>query len=213
MPAADNKNNFGRYIHMAGKIIPRWEWRTFLGENGSFGESEAKIKTYEMGNFKKSAEQYILSANSNENCKVRDELMDIKSPVAVNEDKLEQWYPTLKEGFPLSQETITKLCTEFFKVEVPAMTEEGYDFAAYIELCKSIEGLVVVDVYKERSIFVINDAVVEIAEVKFNGVPMRTICVEHADPENVIGVVRMLGLENYPNVNYIQAMKKAVGLL
>ena len=213
MPAADNKNNFGRYIHMAGKIIPRWEWRTFLGENGSFGESEAKIKTYEMGNFKKSAEQYILSANSNENCKVRDELMDIKSPVAVNEDKLEQWYPTLKEGFPLSQETITKLCTEFFKVEVPAMTEEGYDFAAYIELCKSIEGLVVVDVYKERSIFVINDAVVEIAEVKFNGVPMRTICVEHIDPANVIGVVRMLGLENYPNVNYIQAMKKATGIL
>ena len=31
--------------------------------------------------------------------------------------------------------------------------------------------------------------------------------------ENVIGVVRMLGLENYPNVNYIQAMKKAVGIL
>ena len=198
---------------MAGKIIPRWEWRTFLGENGSFGESEAKIKTYEMGNFKKSAEQYILSANSNENCKVRDELMDIKSPVAVNEDKLEQWYPTLKEGFPLSQETITKLCTEFFKVEVPAMTEEGYDFAAYIELCKQQKDLVVVDVYKERSIYTINEAIVEIAETTFNGVPMRTICVEHADPENVIGVVRMLGLEQYPNVNYIQAMKKAVGLL
>ena len=36
---------------MAGKIIPRWEWRTFLGENGSFGECEAMIKTYEMGIF------------------------------------------------------------------------------------------------------------------------------------------------------------------
>ena len=162
---------------------------------------------------KKSAEQYILSANSNENCKVRDELMDIKSPVAVNEDKLEQWYPTLKEGFPLSQETITKLCTEFFKVEVPAMTEEGYDFAAYIELCKQQNDLVVVDVYKERSIYVINDAVVEIAEVKFNGVPMRTICVEHTDPENVINVVRMLEADKFENINYIQAMKKAVGLL
>ena len=42
---------------------------------------------------------------------------------------------------------------------------------------------------------------------------MRTICVEHIDPANVIGVVRMLGLENYPNVNYIQAMKKATGIL
>ena len=198
---------------MAGKIIPRWEWRTFLGENGSFGESEAKIKTYEMGNFKKSEEKYILSKNSNENCKVRDELMDIKSLQQINDDKLEQWYPTLKAEFPLSQATITELCEKFFKIDVPAMDAEAYDFAAYIELCKSQNDLVVVDVYKERSIYVINDAVVEIAETTFNGVPMRTICVEHADPANVIGVVRMLGLENYPNVNYIQAMKKAVGIL
>ena len=195
---------------MAGKIIPRWEWRTF-GDN--FGVSEEKIKSYEMGNFKKSSEKYILSRNSNENCKVRDELMDIKSLQQVNEDKLEQWYPTLKEGFPLSQETITMLCKDFFKVEVPAMDKEAYDFEAYIELCKTVKDLVVVDVYKERSIYVINEAIVEIAETKFNGVPMRTICVEHTDPENVINVVRMLGAEKFENINYIQAMKKAVGIL
>ena len=195
---------------MADKIIPRWEWRTF-GDN--FGVSEEKIKSYEMGNFKKSSEKYILSRNSNENCKVRDELMDIKSLQQVNDDKLEQWYPTLKEGFPLSQETITMLCKDFFKVEVPAMDKEAYDFEAYIELCKSVKDLVVVDVYKERSIYVINEAIVEIAETKFNGVPMRTICVEHTDPENVINVVRMLGADHFENINYIQAMKKAVGIL
>ena len=195
---------------MAGKIIPRWEWRTF-GEN--FGVSEEKIKAYELGNFKKSSEKYILSANSNENCKVRDELMDIKSLQQINDDKLEQWYPTLKEGFPLSQETITMLCKDFFKVEVPAMDKDAYDFEAYIELCKSVKDLVVVDVYKERSIYVINEAIVEIAETKFNGVPMRTICVEHTDPENVINVVRMLEADKFENINYIQAMKKAVGLL
>ena len=195
---------------MAGKIIPRWEWRTF-GEN--FGVSEDKIKAYELGNFKKSSEKYILSANSNENCKVRDELMDIKSLQQINDDKLEQWYPTLKEGFPLSQETITKLCNDFFKVEVPAMDKEAYDFEAYIELCKTVKDLVVVDVYKERSIYVINEAIVEIAETTFNGVPMRTICVEHTDPENVINVVRMLEADKFENINYIQAMKKAVGLL
>lgn len=195
---------------MAGKIIPRWEWRTF-GED--FGVSEEKIKAYELGNFKKSSEKYILSRNSNENCKVRDELMDIKSLQQINDDKLEQWYPTLKEGFPLSQETITMLCKDFFKVEVPAMDKEAYDFEAYIELCKTVKDLVVVDVYKERSIYVINEAIVEIAETKFNGVPMRTICVEHTDPENVINVVRMLGADHFENINYIQAMKKAVGIL
>ena len=195
---------------MAGKIIPRWEWRTF-GEN--FGVTEEKIKAYELANFKKSEEKYILSRNSNENCKIRDDLMDIKSLQQINDDKLEQWYPTLKEGFPLSQETITMLCKDFFKVEVPAMDKEAYDFEAYIELCKTVKDLVVVDVYKERSIYVINEAIVEIAETKFNGVPMRTICVEHTDPENVINVVRMLGADHFENINYIQAMKKAVGIL
>ena len=34
---------------------------------------------------------------------------------------------------------------------------EAYDFEAYIELCKTVKDLVVVDVYKERSIYVIND--------------------------------------------------------
>ena len=57
-------------------IIPRWEWRTFGNE---FGVAEEKIKAYEMGNFKKSEEKYILSRNSNDNTKIRDDLMDIKS--------------------------------------------------------------------------------------------------------------------------------------
>ena len=78
---------------------------------------------------------------------------------------------------------------------------------------KTVKDLVVVDVYKERSIYVINEAIVEIAETTFNGVPMRTICVEHTDPENVINVVRMLEADKFENINYIQAMKKAVGLL
>ena len=195
---------------MAGKIIPRWEWRTF-GEN--FGVTEEKIKAYELANFKKSEEKYILSRNSNENCKIRDDLMDIKSLQEINDDKLEQWYPTLKEGFPLSKETITMLCKDFFKIDVPAMDKDSYTYEEYVELCKAQPDLCVVDVYKERSIYTINEAVVEIAETKFNGVPMRTVCVEHIDPANVIGVVRSLEAENFENINYIQAMKKAVGLL
>lgn len=194
---------------MAGKIIPRWEWRTF---GDKFGDSESKIQAHELGNFKKSSEKYILSRNSDENCKIRDDLMDIKSLQQVNGDKLEQWYPTLKEGFPLSQNTIKKLCVDFFKIDVPEMDKEAYDYNEFVELCKQQKDLCVVDVYKERSIYVINDAICEIAETKFNGVPMRTVCVEHIDPENVIGVVRSLGLEGYENINYIQAMKKAVGL-
>ena len=45
-----------------------------------------------------------------------------------------------------------------------------------------------------------------------NCVPNRTVCVEHIDPALVMSVVRKLGVEGLPNINYINAMKQAVGL-
>lgn len=192
------------------KIIPRWEWRTFGNE---FGISEEKIKENELGNFKRSSEKYILSKNSNENCKIRDDLMDIKSLQQINDDKLEQWFPTLKETFPMQKEVIEKLFRDFFKVAVPEFKRDSYTYDQYLdELVGPCEDLEIVDVYKERSIYVINLAIVEIAETTFNGVAMRTICVEHEDPVNVINTVRQLSLENFENINYIRAMKMAVGM-
>lgn len=192
------------------KIIPRWEWRTFGKE---FGVAEEKIKEREQGNFKRSSEKYILSRNSNENCKIRDDLMDIKSLQQINENKLEQWFPTLKETFPMTKGTIEKLFRDFFKVEVPGFKRDSYTYDQYLnELVAPCADLEVVDVYKERSIYVINLAIVEIAETTFNGVPMRTVCVEHEDPENVINTVRQLSLEGFENINYIRAMKQAVGM-
>jgi len=67
-------------------------------------------------------------------------------------------------------------------------------------------------VYKERQAYQINRTTVEIAETKFNGVPMRTICVEHEDPVLVISTVRELGAAGFENINYINAMKTAVGM-
>lgn len=193
-----------------GKIIPRWEWRTF-GDN--FGKAEENIKKNKLGNYKRSSEKYILSRNSNENCKIRDDLMDIKSLQQINDDKLEQWYPTLKETFPMSKETIETLFRDFFKVEVPGFRRDTYTYEEYLdELVAPCKDLVIVDVYKERSIYVINQAIVEIAETTFNRIPMRTICVEHEDPENVINTVRQLHLDGFENINYLRAMKMAVGL-
>lgn len=193
---------------MKEKIIPRWEWRTF-GEE--FGGAEEKIQKHERGNHKLSKEKYILSKKSNENIKIRDDLMDIKTLKEVNEDSLEQWYPALKETFPLSKDNIKMLLKDYFKVEVPKLEQEEYTFEEFLEkVVKSSDELKVVDVEKERFIYVINMAIVEIADASFDGIKTRTICVEHADPDNVIKTVRELGLADYENINYIKAMKKTV---
>jgi len=192
------------------RIIPRWEWRTF---GNQFGTAEEKIQNHRLGNFKRSTEKYILSKNSDENCKIRDDLMDIKSLRQVNDDRLEQWYPTLKETFPLRREIVETLFRDYFKVTVPELKRDEYTFEQYLdEVVRPCAELEIVEVYKERSIYVINLAIVEIAEVSFNGVASRTVCVEHEDPVNVINTVRQLGLDSFENINYIRAMKRSVNM-
>ena len=192
------------------EIIPRWEWRTF---GQAFGDAEENIKKHGEKGFKKSEEKYILSKVSNENVKFRDDLIDIKTLKEINNDKLEQWYPALKSGFPIEKDKLEILFRDYFKVPLPEFKRDTYTYKEFLdELVGKCDQLVVVDVYKERHAFEINGATVEIAEPTFNGVPMRTICVEHTDPVNVINTVRELGAIGFKNINYIAAMKSAVGL-
>ena len=194
---------------MAKPIVARWEWRTF---GAGFEEPEARIRKFEQSNMKESEEVYVLSRNSDENVKVRDDLLDIKQLQEVNGDSLEQWYPVMKAGFPISVEDLKKLFS-YFKVSEPLFGRKEYTFSQFLdEIVKPNQNLRLVHVGKTRHIYVINGAIVEIAETNFDGVILQTICVEHEDPELVIKTVRQLGMEDLPNINYIQAMKKTVGM-
>ena len=194
---------------MAKPIVARWEWRTF---GARFDEPEARIRKFEQGNFKESGEVYVLSRNSDENVKVRDDLLDIKQLQEVNGDGLEQWYPVMKAGFPISVEDLKKLFS-YFKVPEPLFGRREYTFSQFLdEIVRPNQNLRLVHVGKKRHIYVINGAIVEIAETDFDGVTLQTICVEHEDPDLVMKTVRQLALEDLPNINYIQAMKKTVGM-
>ncbi|MCL2498786.1 MAG: hypothetical protein FWE90_00440 [Defluviitaleaceae bacterium] len=195
---------------MSTVIIPRWEWRTF-GQD--FGAAEEKIRQYTNEGTKSSQEKYILSKVSDENVKIRYDLVDVKSLKEINADKLEQWYPAMKEGFPIGVDALERLFRVFFKTQAPFFKRDAYTFEQFLEeMIIPCDTLRVVDVEKERHAYKINGTTVEIAETKFNGVPMRTICVEHTDPALVISTVRELGADGFENINYINAMKTAVGL-
>ena len=191
------------------KIIPRWEWRTF-GDDLSKGEEN--IRKHPQGKVRESSEIYILSRASNDNTKIRDMLMDIKTLLRVNDDGLEQWTPILKAGFPIH---ITDLAIVYkaFNIPIPYLQKDEYSYQEYLDkLIKPAEELEIVNVFKKRYGYTINDCIVEIAEVKFNEQPVKTIAVEHPDPELVINTVKELGLIDYENVNYIKAMKRSVGM-
>ena len=189
-------------------IIPRWEWRTF---GTSFGESEDIIKA-NQAKVRESSEIYILSAKSNDNTKVRDSLMDIKYLVQINEDKLEQWTPLLKAGFPIKIDSLRQVIASW-KIEVPEgeLKEMPYDdFMG--KLVTVHPDLRAVNVFKERHGYLINGCIVEIANLKFNGNPIRTIAVEHEDPQLVIATVQLLKLDGFENINYLRALKNSAGL-
>jgi exopolyphosphatase / guanosine-5'-triphosphate,3'-diphosphate pyrophosphatase len=192
------------------EIIPRWEWRTF-GKTG-FGESEDLIRQRGQAQVRKSGEVYILSSQSRNNTKVRDDLMDIKTLKAVNGDRLEQWNPILKAAFPLGADVLPGVFAAL-GVPLPVLKRDCYSLQQYLDdLISPRPELRVVNVVKERHGFMIDGCIVEIAEVAFDGVPFHTVAVEQEDPRLVIDTVRALKLDRHENINYLRAMKSAVGM-
>jgi len=190
-------------------IIPRWEWRTF-GEE--FPDYARTLKNYGEPGVKKTEEVYILSKASDENIKIREDLVDVKSLKNINTDQLEQWDPIFKEGFPISSDKLISLF-RVFNVSTPEFKRSEYSYQQFLdELIAPNPKLEVVNVKKVRYIYKINDCAVELAETEFNGKPWQTACVEHIDPAVVMTTVKELGLAGHENINYIKAMKKSVGL-
>ncbi len=161
---------------------------------------------------KESAEDYIVCRSSGNNVKVRDGLLDIKQLENTNEDTLEQWMPVLKVGFacPRGRRRQDLLG---LRTAAPEMKRDEYTYDQFItEVVGGVDELAVVKVVKKRHGFMIREAIVEVAEVTFDGVPLKTAAAEHIDPALVMELVRELGLDAFPNVNYIKAMKRVVGM-
>lgn len=191
------------------EIIPRWEWRTFQQD---LGTAEENIRKHQEGKTRESSEVYILSEVSMDNTKVRDSLMDIKTLQQVNENRLELWMPIMKGSFPLPASEIEKVF-KCFRVSLPKLEREEYTFEQYLdELIKTSGLLKAVDVHKKRTGFTINNCIVEIAEVTANGKTIKTAAVEMEDPELVYKTVVELGLNIFPNINYLRGLKNIVGM-
>ena len=191
------------------KIIPRWEYRIFAEDLGAV---EGNIRAHECTRVLDSAEDYIICRSSGNNVKIRDGVLDIKQLENFNEDTLEQWMPVLKVGFACPAEEAAKIFSAF-GLPTPEMKRDEYTYDQFIaEVVGCVDDLAVVKVVKKRHGFMIRDAIVEVAEVTFDGIPLKTAAAEHIDPALVMEIVRELGLDAFPNVNYIKAMKRVVGM-
>ncbi|MBN1948182.1 MAG: hypothetical protein JW784_00400 [Candidatus Cloacimonetes bacterium] len=191
------------------KIGPRWEWRAF---GSQFPDEEAQIRQYDITSTRESTELYIISIHSNDNTKIRDELMDIKTPLRISQDGLEKWTVVMKAGFPIHINELA-LVYKAWGIPIPYLDKDEYSYQEYLnKLIIENTDLRTVEVNKTRHGYLINEVIVEIADVSFNSTPLRTIAVEHADPDKVIDIINRLGLRKYENTNYIKAIKRLLNI-
>lgn len=193
---------------------PRFEFRTFGQDFTKAIERMARLsvpvpeKVWE----RHSDEIYIISrTNDINNTKIRDGKMDIKTYVQ-SVDGLEQWNPLMKGEFPISAEILKKEVFPAFMVKMPELTKETYTYDEFIAMVKAHPDLQAVRVHKQRWGYMVNDTICEAGAVIINGAKVMTINSESTELDDIKKTINDVGLEGVENINYLQAIKRVIGM-
>lgn len=195
---------------------PRFEFRSF---GRSFGTQAARMARLSIPVPEKvwerhSTETYIVSrTNDVNNTKIRDGKMDIKTFVQTV-DGFEQWNPLMKGEFPISAEVLNKEVFPAFKVgNLPTLTKDTYTLEEFLAMIDEHADLQAVKVEKNRYGYMVNDTICETGEVYINGAKVETINTESTEVEDLKKTVKDVGLEGIENINYLQAIKRVIGMI
>ena len=193
---------------------PRFEFRSF-GQNFDRAHqrmARLSVPVPEKVWERSSDEVYIISAaNDINNTKIRDGKMDIKSYVQTVQG-LEQWNPLMKGEFPISAKVLREEVFPAFMVEMPPLTKDTYTYDEFIEMVRKHPLLAAVRVHKQRFGYMVNDTICEVGNVFVNGAKVVTINSESTEIEDILKTIREVGLEGVENINYLQAIKRIIGM-
>ena len=193
---------------------PRFEFRTF-GRNfdeAAFLMSRLSVPVPRKVWERHSEEIYIVSrTNDVNNTKIRDGKMDIKTFVQ-EVDGLEQWNPLMKGEFPMKAEMLEKEVFPAFRVNMPKLEKDEYTLEEFLEIVKANPDLQAVRVEKERFGYMVNDTICEVANVFINGASVVTVNSESTEIEDIKKTIKGLELEGVENINYLQAIKRVIGM-
>jgi hypothetical protein len=194
---------------------PRFEFRSFgqdfTGAAARMARLSAPVpeKVWE----RYSDEIYILSrTNDINNTKIRDGKMDIKTFVQTV-DGLEQWNPLMKGEFPIKASVLTGEVFPAFQVKMPELTKDEYTLEEFLEMIYAHPDLAAVKVHKQRFGYMVNNTICEHGSVLINGAKVVTINSESTEVEDIKKTIRDIGLEGVENINYLQAIKRVIGMI
>ncbi len=194
---------------------PRFEFRSF-GQNFDAAHrrmARLSVPVPEKVWERHSDEIYVISrTNDNNNTKIRDGKMDIKTHIQTV-DGLEQWNPLMKGGFPIPVEVLASEVFPAFQVEIPDLDQDSYTFEEFIHLIKIHPDLQVVRVHKQRFGYMVNNTICEYGVVLINGARVVTVNSESTKIEDVKKTISDLNLRGVENINYLQAIKRVTGMI
>jgi hypothetical protein len=205
-------SNVATSAEEAARILPRAEFRVF-GHDIIEGV-KARMwngRTVLQQARKMPLETYFLSRRTSEaNVKVRDGLLDIKTRTGETPEGYEIFQPRGKFQFPVKREELATILSHL-RVEIP-LDQESYGIDEFVAMARHHPDLAVVRVEKMRYGFTIDGVICEYAQVYFNGAMLESACVESEDYAAMGTVIEGLGLAGLPNVNYLKAAKKVLGI-
>jgi len=138
--------------------------------------------------------------------------MDIKTYVQTV-DGLEQWNPLMKGEFPMKASILESEVFPAFQVTMPKLAKDEYTYDEFMEMVYSHPDLAAVKVHKQRFGYMVNNTICEFGEVLINGARVYTINSESTEVEDIKKTVREIGLEGVENINYLQAIKRVIGMI
>lgn len=194
---------------------PRFEFRTFGQdfEKAHYRMSRLSVPVPEKVWERHSEEIYILSrTNDINNTKIRDGKMDIKTFVQTV-DGLEQWNPLMKGEFPISRETLVEEVVPAFQVEMEIPKKATFTLDEFIAMVQEHPDLQPVRVHKQRFGYMVNDTICEFGYVLINGAKVCTINSESTEVEDIKKTMADVGMEDFENLNYLQAIKRVIGMI
>jgi exopolyphosphatase/guanosine-5'-triphosphate,3'-diphosphate pyrophosphatase len=183
-------------------IVPRWEWRTFGHE---FGTAEVLFASLERQAVQESDEVYLRSGRG-AIVKIRAGLMDVKALQDVNADGLEQWFPVMKESFPLAADVVAEVLAAL-EVARPELDRDAYTMDQFLEeVVGPHPEVTAVPIRKRRSRYIMGGCMTELTDLDVDGRPTRTIAIESEDPEAVVAAIVAAGLTQYLNHNFVRGL-------
>jgi len=194
---------------------PRFEFRTFGQDfdEQHYRMSRLSVPVPEKVWERYSEEIYILSrTNDVNNTKIRDGKMDIKTYVQTV-DGLEQWNPLMKGEFPIAAVVLKNEVFPAFQIDMPELAKDSYTFEEFMEMVYAHPDLQAVRVNKERYGYMVNDTICEFGYVLINGAQLVTINSESTEVEDIKKTMKDVGMEEFENINYLQAIKRVIGMI